>query len=747
MRMTRNNRNKIMISIFNNRILISFIVSMISLMMIFLQINNVNIDNIISYFFSLFIILFIPSYPLFFIILRRMKINFIERLIFTIILNLSFYILIGYFGSLADFLINAYYFYFITLITYLITFLYSIIELNKSGNQGFLIFEKNSKNYTEFCNNFSLLNFLKQKLSLNIFLLIVFLILICLFNIFSVSLFLGTDSWLHISIIKYIVEINVVPSHEYFGAMGLHIFSSAFHFFSGMDIILIPKFYVFYTFPTSAMILYIIFKRIFKNRNLAIFGVFILSFSSLGFGGIMHLFWPESLAYLQGLMIFFILYLRISEYVELKTIQKHHFLTNMIISYTLIILLFLSALLTHSLVTMILLISFLWIFLIYFLKDYRRGIDFIILCILMGIFFIFYLLDIGTSHFIVFSGLGQLPIFYYFLLVLGLLVIFIPIIRKFVKAIKFGQNDFFKIDSHEFKKHQNIESKIIIPSAIIIVSLLTTIFMIGNIFTLNLDIISAITSTEMFLYAFFAGWGLIMFQKTSKGEILYIWAIGFGLLILFALIYDMIFIVKGFWLRIIHISSPCIIIGFISYIYKLIKIRAIEYKKFTFILSFIIIFSLIASFSYNNVTFRNFSLERRELSMIQGYSKYTSNKNVIITEFGWHYPIMYYSYPFDEDNILLELDSSFYFIKVNNSLLKPDEHISDNVNILQKLKNDYNTEVYIFFTDYFLVYGGWTFYSGLNSTEVHQYYELPYLNKVFSSKSTTGIIEPIYWVI
>ncbi|MBY8981502.1 MAG: hypothetical protein KGD57_01015, partial [Candidatus Lokiarchaeota archaeon] len=523
MKIRRNRLNEAIISVFNSRILFSFIVSLISCFIILFQIINLNISGFIAYFSSIFTILFLPFYPLFFILFRSMKINLLEKLALTIILNLSFYILVGYFGSLVGFIITANYFLILVIITYLITFLYSIIKLNNSGYQGFLIIKKNSANYSEFCNNFSLLRFLRKKVSINSILLVIFLTFICLFNLFSASVFLGTDSWLHVSIIRFISEMNIIPYDEYFGAMGLHIYSAVFHFFSGMDILLIPKYFVIYTIPISTMILYIILKRIFKNQNLAIFGVFILEFSSLGFGGIMHLFWPESLAILQGLTIFFILYLRISEFVKSKTITKEKIIANMVISYGLIIIIFLSALMTHSLVSIILLISFMWVFLIFFLKDFRRGIDFIILCVLIGIFLIFYSLNIGTGHFLVFSSFGQLPIFYYFLLILGMIIILFPIIRKFYKIINFGDVDFFELDSQEFKKYQDLESKIIIPLSFIIVSFLSIIFMIGNFLSLNLDIISAITAIEIFIFAFFAVWGFIIFQQFSHGRILFIW--------------------------------------------------------------------------------------------------------------------------------------------------------------------------------------------------------------------------------
>ena len=126
---------------------------------------------------------------------------------------------------------------------------------------------------------FSIIDNIKKLGSFNGILLTIFITLLCILNIVNTRYFAGTDPWLHISIVKYITEVNYVPMNEYYGALGLHIFGAVFHFFSGLDLILLPKFYLFYTIPISSLIIYNLLRRIFKNKNLAIFGVFLL-FSS-----------------------------------------------------------------------------------------------------------------------------------------------------------------------------------------------------------------------------------------------------------------------------------------------------------------------------------------------------------------------------------------------------------------------------------------------------------------------------------
>ena len=152
--------------------------------------------------------------------------------------------------------------------------------------------------------------------------MIIFLILICIFNVVRFEYFFGTDPWLHSYISKRIVKMNHLPLKEYYGSVGLPIFGAIIHFFSGVDFILIPKFFIFYTIPLSALIFYNILMRIFKNQNLAFFGVFILEFSSLGFAYMMYQYWPAHLSLIQTLTIFFLLYVRLQKFIKIERPTK-----------------------------------------------------------------------------------------------------------------------------------------------------------------------------------------------------------------------------------------------------------------------------------------------------------------------------------------------------------------------------------------------------------------------------------------
>jgi hypothetical protein len=81
--------------------------------------------------------------------------------------------------------------------------------------------------------------------------------------------------------------------------------------------------------------------------------------------------------------------------------------------------------------------------------------------------------------------------------------------------------------------------------------------------------------------------------------------------------------------------------------------------------------------------------------------------------------------------------------------MHPDNHItSDGKNILKELKqNSKSGNVYLILTNRYLIVEGNVFFGELTTAEIEQYYELNYLNRIFTSVSETGEELPIYWVI
>ena len=309
---------KLIVHIRNHINFYFFIISLISMFLLLLKLMNLNgvlqVDtnlllNITLQFLwmisSTFIILFLPSYPLFFKIYKSVRFNLLEKLGLTIIFNLSFYIVIGYFGNGLGFVIDGIYF-FIPLIVFYFSqeAIILIFKIRTNGKEA-LKFNTYSKDLLKKYDNFSFGAYIKKKLSWNGLLLIIFMVLLIFALIANVEIFGGTDPWYHILIIKITVSAQSLPLNEYFGAMGFHIIGAVFHLFSGIDFILIPNIFLFFTIPITSLIVYNILRRIFSNKSLAIFGIYILLISSLGFINLTFQYWPSSLVFIQGLTIFF----------------------------------------------------------------------------------------------------------------------------------------------------------------------------------------------------------------------------------------------------------------------------------------------------------------------------------------------------------------------------------------------------------------------------------------------------------
>ena len=184
---------------------------MISMTFVFLRLIRFNIligisDIIILEFIfqaiviicSIFVLLFIPTYPLLFILVKKGGFTNFEKLGITIILNSAFYIFLGYFGYWIGISITGLFFFLGAFFTFLIFICYIIVNEFKNEIYIFIKPIRLKTNIPEKLDQFSILDYLKRKVSLNTFLLICFISLICVLNITKFTIFVGTDPWLHI---------------------------------------------------------------------------------------------------------------------------------------------------------------------------------------------------------------------------------------------------------------------------------------------------------------------------------------------------------------------------------------------------------------------------------------------------------------------------------------------------------------------------------------------------------------------
>lgn len=739
---------------------ISILWSLITIFFILLHVlgfNQVLEDPnliILSLFFNLMLyisminaILFLPLYPLILKILRNSEFKLLEKVAIIIVSNMALYIVSGIIGYYANCLLTSQYFFLIMTVSFL-TILCIIIIIDLKSPTPLLFIKSQRTSSKEMNIDLNPLKILKNLFKSNSFYFILFLFLTCILDLVRVEIFVGTDGWLHISIIKYITITHTLPINDYFGTYGIHVFGAVIQYFSGIDIILIPRYFIFYTFPISALVVYVLFKRIFKSKNVALFGVYILIFSSLGFSNMMYQFWPSSIVLIQGLLIFFLLYTRIQNFVKEAPPSLRQVLGNIGVIYPIILLIFLSSLFSHSLLAMILLVSFLWVYLVYFIIDYRRGFDFLLLCICLLMFFILYIQGISTGHFRVFDSFSTIPI-QILLISIGGAGIIIGCILYFVrKNVGFTKGTYKQvIEGKKFRLLKIIEEKYLVPGIFTLSIIAIFLFGIMNALLFNFNVLDLIYGFEMVIFILFGIWGMISFQFKTRGKPLWFWGIGLVSLLIAGVAFDILFSTYSFSSRILYLSSPIFAIGFSAYIYKLIKTRKIKILKNKLMLTLIITLSLIITYTDENYAVNIWSVDKPDTSLINNYSKFGTTNNIVIAEFGWAPVFIYYSYQKDNIQINESIPVLNRHFTVNDTYLKPSLHIQNGVNVLTRLKKSFNTSVYLLVSKHYYNAFSSSIFSELSDKEVEEYYHLNYLNRIFSSRSNTGEDSPLYWVI
>jgi len=750
-------------SIFHLRLHIHFylfIVSLISIILLFLKVINLdvllNLDtntpfNVFLRFLwllsSIFNILYLPSYPFFFVIYKSVRFNTLEKFCLTVVFNLCFYIVVGYFGYSLGFILNAIYFFTSLLIFYFsLIIIILILKLKRKEKIRFKSITYSNDFWIKY-DKFSFYDYIKKKISPNGILLSSFMILLLIGFFLNVDIFAGTDPWYHIIIIKIITTANALPLDTYFGAMGFHIIGAVFHYFSAIDIFLIPNSFIFLTLPLTSLIFYNIMMRVFSKKSLAIFGVYILLITALGFKKLTFQFWPSSIVFIQALTIFFLLYIRLRNFVKEEKPNWRAIRSNMAFNYIFISFIFIALYLSHSLIALVFLFSFMWVYLIYLVKSATRGFDFILMVILFGIFLIFYRFGISTGHLGAVMFLFTLPWIYQLFGAIFITVIGGVIVLWLRTQITFKKGRFNLILMGKKFRFYTVIEKIVIPLVITLTVIFTAGFFITNLLVYKLDLLSVFVGFEIILVVTFAMWGLVVFQNKPKGKPLYLWGMSFIFFFLGGFIFDIMRGNLSFFSRLFYIASPVIAIGFLSYIYKLIKIGKIKSVQIKILLICLVCYSSTISILEFYTSLDFFSVNSNELTAVNWYVDYSDNKNVLVLEFGWNPMFIYYDYPYDEKNASLPLTTQFY-VTFKDDLIKPENHIDENGNnVLKELKKNYNTDVFILLANNYLTTVQMGYYGKLTEEQVEMYYSLNYLNRIFSVKSENGDSIPYYWVI
>ncbi|MFW9826220.1 MAG: hypothetical protein ACFFEY_01205, partial [Candidatus Thorarchaeota archaeon] len=101
----------------------------------------------------------------------------------------------------------------------------------------------------------------------------------------------------------------------------------------------------------------------------------------------------------------------------------------------------------------------------------------------------------------------------------------------------------------------------------------------------------------------------------------------------------------------------------------------------------------------------------------------------------------------EDSNGDLDLDAIHYFLLVETHYIHPSSHISNGSNILKELKSSYSTDVVLVLPKYYYSPFSWNFFDELTNEEIEAYYDLNYLNRIFSAKGENGGNIPYFWVI
>jgi hypothetical protein len=695
-----------------------------------------------------YIFLFLPSYPLFFLIYRKMRFNLMEKVGLSSIVNVSFYSIIGYLGNVFGFKLDAFFFFNSVVAFYcILLIMYAILKAKRRESLQFTTFTR-LKTIRKQVKSSNSSDWVKKRLNLNGVLLMIFICLVIALYLVNIDVIGGTDPWYHIGIMKMITYSNSLPLNEYFGAMGFEIIGVIFYYFSGIDFIMIPNWFIIFSIPLTTLVIYNIMKRIFSNQSLVIFGIFLLYISSIGFQNIIFQFWPTMMVFTQGLAIFFLLYIRLKQYIKEERPTWNLIRKNLVFNYVIISTIFIAMYLSHSLLSLVFLISYTWIYVIYLAKDLKRGFDFVLMVLLFAIFITLFAFNISAGHLRPITLFFALPWYYVLFGGIGLVIFGGLIITYLRKMIDFKKGNFMLVILGKKWKSFTFIEKIIIPAVLLLTVVLSIGFFIANIFIFNFDLITVLSTFNIIIVVIFSFWGLLIFQSKPKGKPILLWLLSFGILVLVGFAFDVIRGDLSFFSRIFYAASPIIAIGFASYLYKLIKtgkIRSLQVKIFLILLvSFSSIISYIELFN----TLELFSVNRNELSAVNWYVDYSENKSVLILEFGWPSIFAYYDYPFYKKNNSIEFISTQFYLGYNNTLIYPENQIDANgTNVLQAIKEKYHVDVFILLTDYFISVGQMNVFGRLTQDQINQYYTLNYLDRVFSTKTETGDCHAFYWVV
>jgi len=709
---------KKLLLIFSNFDLLVNTLIIFSSFLILLNILGLNLSSVILLLPSLFLIYFIPGYQIFFKTFG-FKYNFMEKLALTVLFSMIFNVLIGIIAGHLGLSITGIFYLTCNLIIY-----YFLMFLNKLFNKISPIREYKMES-------------VKEVIPKNFLLFVIIIILLALFTISRYPILYGDDPWFHLILTDDIVETGVIPFDKYRGANGLHLMGAIIHFFSGYPTIFIARYFPIINYLISGIIGFVVFNKIFNNNQIGILGSLLLLIAPYRYDYAQSRYFPTALTLSICLFMMFFYIDRIKKNNRDKKETVYFYFFMGISFFAMIFISEISAILFGTL--------FIFISLFFTIRNRNEIKD---LIFFIGLFLIYGIYNIYGYQSIIFKTiLVDIELPFYIYVIIGIVgILFILFINKYSFYPKGSFETWLglKLDESSLKRAvNNYLIKVLIVFIIIFPIIISILF--SNIFEIAYGFLYVFTYmvipiTVVIVGFVFSIFGFIIYIKKHKiGALIYFWVVYSFLILLIYLIYDLLFLQYWLWIRMIMYSSiglVCAQMAYFIYIYKDKFVKPKSFKKiYLTIFICLILNSLITTVNVSQYK-KNY-----EITFANLFGKHLSKENSFITGFRWISILHYYS---EKEQRVYYNDAYFLFPsnQVNASgfnNLRQFKYELNEIDLFLLLDDKQITEG--IFGDSIGIYLG-----KLNYTILEEYYNLPYLNRIFTSKNAMNQSVQVYWV-
>ncbi|MHA1728290.1 MAG: hypothetical protein ACTSWY_06120 [Promethearchaeota archaeon] len=684
-----------------------------------------------------YFIFLIPLYPLFIfpgITLKIEKNHLSQKIPILITANISIFILYALFNRILINRFNWMDIFCLSLFTFFLSFTVIILE--------FLFGRREANKKREYITSFN--DFLKslkhqteknQLFPKNFLLFVIFLIVSGILVVVRFPILFGDDPWFHAAITKQTINcgnFNPVDRH-YFSLFGFYSIGAFFQMISGVDVLLLARFFPIFTITLGGLLGYSLVKFFLDNDQIAIIGGVLFILTPLDSCLALGQYWPTAMVLICGFGNF------------LFSLKIHNENQNQIFNYIFLYITGIILYFIHDFTAILLLSGSLFVYIAQSFRNNKKKNLQIALhyCIIITISLLLRLIcGMGLLP----EKIGEIfpfsPILWIFLLPMAGVIIYLS--QKIINKPYTNTNAtqiLQKLIPPNSKRSKIYKKKILIIILIVSISIGLSMFLIFPSFFKFAQIEVPQMALNVFflvIVAFCSISGVITIQrKNFKTDILYFW-IGFFLISLVGfVIIDFLFIHHAWWFRIIINASGIITLGMSAYIFLFLKKKSLfkQNGKKIIILFFLSLFINFGFYQSANYWYKTESDIDTAL-MLRPYIP--KQDSVIITGFRWSYFLDYYT------DFKIEVNwTEGYLLKTENHFNESGENALLKIN--ESLNNVY---VLLDFQQKSLGILGLenVIYGKINDSDIMEYYNLFYINKIMSMKTNGNLFAYLYWV-